>query len=201
MNKRGGNNTFILKKKGAIVECFNTMKAVAMKIGCSIASISKAIETKTTMRGFTIEVKTSPFFVRQFSLKGNLLRKFESISEAAHYMAMKTDKGNPVAFASGIAVAIHSKTNYRFGYKWTRDGTDANSIKNNPVKEKAVCSYMRYDEKTDSYHKCGRKFYSQGNFNHYCHVCRGRINGQAISGFEKIHKVGLSHVSPNRKLD
>lgn len=201
MNRQGGNNTFILKKGRKVVECFNTMKAVAIKLNCSIASISKTIETKKSICGLSVEVKTNPLFVRQYDLKGKFLKKFKSIAEAAYYLAMKTGRSNPTAFASGIAVAIHSKTNYRFGYKWTRDGVNENLMGDKPVNKKAVCSYMRYDEKTDSYHKCGRKFHSQGKFNHYCHVCRERINGQTVSGFEKAHRIGLSHVSPNRKLD
>lgn len=197
--RRGRNCEFVLKKKGDIVESFQTMGSVARFLKVCITTVLNTINKKKNLKGFTIEcIHKKPDYIRMFTINGKLINKFETISDAAKKLNT-IRKGNPDSLESGISFAIRTET-LRFGYWWRKDGFKKPLVIvcHQPDKRKKICTYMRYYENSDIYKKCGKAFVSEGNHNHYCPSCREYINLSAISSYEN-KEVKISNFYNNEK--
>ena len=98
-----------------------SMKEVASKVQCSVDTVSKVIHINNIPLNKIITGNcASPVKVKQFDLKNNFIREWNSIAEAAHWLV---DNGYAKTYNGGVRGKISScmrgklKTAYKFIWK------------------------------------------------------------------------------------
>ena len=98
-----------------------SMREVAARVGCSVDTVSKVVHINNIpLNKIIAGTCRKPIKVKQFDLKGNFVREWDSIADAAHWLV---DNGYAKKYNGGVRQKISMcckgklKTAYKFVWK------------------------------------------------------------------------------------